>query len=148
MRHRFYMVAFNHLTPFPGTPLYARLATEGRLLYDRWWLHPDYRYGQVPFVPRGMSADLVRQRCVEARGAFYSWPSIFRRSLDFTVNSSSFFMWSNFFIINAMMRKEVLQRRDYPLGDQAYGGELLKAQHASPLPPAQEAPSGRAAGAG
>src|SRR6266567_1438365 len=24
-RHRFYIVAFNHLTPFPGTPLYTRL---------------------------------------------------------------------------------------------------------------------------
>ena len=23
-RHRFYMAAFNHLTPFPGTPLYDR----------------------------------------------------------------------------------------------------------------------------
>ena len=40
MRHRFYIVAFNHLTPFPGTPLYERLQREGRLLYDRWWLAP------------------------------------------------------------------------------------------------------------
>ena len=39
-RHNFYIVAFNHLTPFPGTPLYKRLEEEGRLLYDRWWLIP------------------------------------------------------------------------------------------------------------
>src|SRR5205807_3982882 len=39
-RHRFYIVAFNHLTPFPGTPLYTRLQNEGRLLYERWWLEP------------------------------------------------------------------------------------------------------------
>ncbi|HYR28427.1 MAG TPA: radical SAM protein, partial [Thermoanaerobaculia bacterium] len=36
-RHRFYIVAFNHLTPFPGTPLYQRLADENRLLYEKWW---------------------------------------------------------------------------------------------------------------
>ena len=62
LRHRFYMVAFNHLTPFPGTPLYERLEREGRLLYDRWWLHPRYRYGMVPFAPRGAP----RRRCAPA----------------------------------------------------------------------------------
>ncbi len=66
-RHNFYIVAFNHLTPFPGTPLYQRLKAEGRLLYDRWWLHPDYRYGMVPFAPRGMTAEEVEQRCIDAR---------------------------------------------------------------------------------
>src|SRR5690606_30461036 len=29
--NRFYIASFNHLTPFPGTPLYRRLADEGRL---------------------------------------------------------------------------------------------------------------------
>ena len=60
-RHKFYIVAFNHLTPFPGTPLYDRLKAEGRLLYDRWWLDPAYRYGMVPFAPRGMTADDVER---------------------------------------------------------------------------------------
>lgn len=126
MRHKFYLVAFNHLTPFPGTPLYARLKQEGRLLYDPWWLHPDYRYGMVPFVPRRMSATQVEQRCIEARAAFYSLPSLLRRSLDFQVNSRGFLMWSNFFVINALMRREVLQRKGFPLGDEAYRGELIK----------------------
>ncbi|HEX8683194.1 MAG TPA: radical SAM protein [Ardenticatenaceae bacterium] len=129
MRHKFYIVAFNHLTPFPGTPLYERLEREGRLLYDKWWLHPDYRYGMVPFVPQGMTAEMVQERCIEARQSFYSLPSLFRRSLDFQVNSNNFFMWSNFFVINLMMRKEVLQRRDFPLGDEAYTKPLVKAAH-------------------
>ena len=30
-RHNFYIVAFNHLTPFPGTPLYQRLKAEGQV---------------------------------------------------------------------------------------------------------------------
>lgn len=133
MRHKFYIVAFNHLTPFPGTPLYERLQREGRLLYDRWWLDPDYRYGMVPFAPRGMTAEEVKQRCLDARQSFYSLPSIFKRSLDFQVNSGSLFMWWNFFFINLLFRREVMQRKDFPLGDQAYTGELIKAIHRQPL---------------
>jgi radical SAM superfamily enzyme YgiQ (UPF0313 family) len=128
-RHKFYIVAFNHLTPFPGTPLYRRLETEGRLLYDRWWLAPEYRYGMVPFAPRGISAKQVKQRCIEARQKFYSYASIFRRGLDFQVNARNWFMWSHFFSINLLFRAEVMQRKDFPLGDEAYTAPLVKAEH-------------------
>jgi radical SAM superfamily enzyme YgiQ (UPF0313 family) len=133
MKHKFYIVAFNHLTPFPGTPLYERLQREGRLLYERWWLDPNYRYGMVPFTPKGLTAEMVKQRCIEARSVFYGWRSILRRSLDFQVNSNTFFMWSNFFVINSLMRREVMQRKDFPLGDEAYTGPLIKATHVEPL---------------
>lgn len=132
-RHRFYIVAFNHLTPFPGTPLYERLQREGRLLYDRWWLAPEYRYGMVPFAPLGMTAEEVKQRCIEARQKFYSFGSIYRRGLDFRVNSKNWFMWSHFFSINLLFRSEVLQRKDFPLGDEAYSAPLLKAAHSEPF---------------
>jgi radical SAM superfamily enzyme YgiQ (UPF0313 family) len=128
-RHRFYIVAFNHLTPFPGTPLYDRLKMEGRLLYDRWWLDPEYRYGMVPFAPRGISASQVEQRCVEARQRFYRIASILRRSLDFETNSRNWFMWTHFFSINLLFRSEVLQRSGFPLGDEAYDAPLVKAWH-------------------
>jgi radical SAM superfamily enzyme YgiQ (UPF0313 family) len=135
LKHKFYIVAFNHLTPFPGTPLYHRLRQEGRLLYENWWLHPDYRYGMVPFVPSGMTAEMVKQRCIQARAGFYSLPSIIKRSWDFEVNSNNYFMWSNFFMINLLMRNEVWQRKDFPLGDEAYCGPLLKTAPADPLDP-------------
>ncbi|MEO1981450.1 MAG: radical SAM protein [Fuerstiella sp.] len=48
--------AFNHVTPFPGTPLYQRMEAEGRLLYDAWWLDDRYRYNMVPFRPQRTSA--------------------------------------------------------------------------------------------
>lgn len=124
-KHRFYIVAFNHLTPFPGTPLYERLEREGRLLFDRWWLDPAYRYGMVPFAPRGMSAEDVREACIAARKRFYRPASILKRSLDREVNARSFFMWSQFFVINGLIRREVSERRDYPLGDERFEGELL-----------------------
>ncbi|HEY9249063.1 MAG TPA: radical SAM protein, partial [Rariglobus sp.] len=60
-RHGFYIAAFNHLTPFPGTPLYARLKAEGRLLYDAWWLDERYGYNRIPFQPRGMSPEALRE---------------------------------------------------------------------------------------
>jgi radical SAM superfamily enzyme YgiQ (UPF0313 family) len=125
-RHHFYIVAFNHLTPFPGTPLYDRLRAEGRLLYDRWWLHPEYRYGMVPFAPKGMSPDQVQERCIEARKRFYSLSSILRRSLDFEANGRGWFMWSHFYSINLLFRSEVMQRRNFPLGDEEYTRELVK----------------------
>ena len=132
-RHRMYMVAFNHLTPFPGTPLYQRLEEQGRLTYGRWWLHPEYRYGMVPFEPRRMTARQVTASCIEARSAFYSLPSILLRSLDFSVNSRTFFMWRNFFVINLLLRHEVRQRADFPLGDESFRGPLLRATHHEPF---------------
>ena len=132
-RHKFYIVAFNHLTPFPGTPLYKRLEKEGRLLYDRWWLDPGYRYGMVPFAPRGITAQEVKDRCIEARQGFYGFRSIFQRGLDFKVNSKNWFMWSHFFSINLLFRSEVLQRKDFPLGDEAYTAPLEKARHYEPM---------------
>ena len=123
-RHNFYIVAFNHLTPFPGTPLYDRLKSEGRLLFDKWWLDRRYRYGMVPYTPQHMTSDDVKEGCIDARKSFYSLRSIVKRSLD-RVNAGAFYMWSNFFMINWLIRREVTQRRDYPLGDENFRDELL-----------------------
>lgn len=131
-RHRFYIAAFNHLTPFPGTPLYARLKDEGRLLFDAWWLDPAYRYNMVPFTPARMSPQAVQEACVAARARFYRWGSIARRSAD-RVNAGNFLMWSSFFTINTMLRREVRQRDGYPLGDAGWTGELIEAAHAEPF---------------
>ncbi|MBT9583162.1 radical SAM protein [bacterium] len=117
-QHRFYLTAFNHLTPFPGTPLYERLQAEGRLVYERWWLDPRYRYGMVPFRSLGLAPQEIERLCLEARRKFYSYPSIARRSFDFQVNSRSFFSWATFFTANLMMRREVQQRQHLPLGDE------------------------------
>jgi radical SAM superfamily enzyme YgiQ (UPF0313 family) len=122
----FYIAAFNHLTPFPGTPLYNRLQNEGRLLYDKWWLDPRYRYNRIPFQPSCMSPEDLQRACVAARRQFYSWPSILQRSVD-RVNRSNAFMWRNFYVINAMHRADVSQRDQYPLGDEGHDIELIRA---------------------
>ena len=124
--HALYIAAFNHLTPFPGTPLYARLKAEGRLLYENWWLDERYSYNRIPFQPRGMTPELLQRNCLEARRKFYSWPSIFQRGFD-RVNRNDWFMWRNFYLINAMHRNDVSMRDHYPLGDESWQGTLLNA---------------------
>ena len=124
--HALYIAAFNHLTPFPGTPLYKRLEAEGRLLYEAWWLDERYSYNRIPFQPRGMSPESLQKNCVGARRDFYSWASIMRRGFD-TVNRDNFFMWRNFYLINAMHRTDVTMRDYYPLGDESWQGPLLTA---------------------
>jgi radical SAM superfamily enzyme YgiQ (UPF0313 family) len=124
--NQFYIAAFNHLTPFPGTPLYSRLQAEGRLLYDAWWLDPRYRYNMVPFQPTSMSPEELQRQCLDARRSFYSWSSIVRRGFD-AVNRADAFMFRNFFPINSMLRVDTMRRDGYPLGDEAWTGTLLRA---------------------
>jgi len=124
--HALYIAAFNHLTPFPGTPLYHRLEAEDRLLYERWWLDDRYSYNRIPFQPQGMSPEALQENCVAARREFYSWGSIARRGFD-RVNRSNGFMWRNFYLINALHRNDVSLRDYYPLGDESWQGPFLNA---------------------
>lgn len=123
--NRFYIAAFNHLTPFPGTPLYATLQREGRLIYDSWWLDERYRYNDLPFQPIGGVPDDVRRGCLAARRRFYSWSSIATRILD-KVNRADPLMRRNFLPINLMHRAELDQRDGFPLGDPDWRGRWLQ----------------------
>lgn len=126
LEQRFYIAAFNHLTPFPGTPLYRRLEQEGRLRYPAWWLDPDYRYNHLPFHPRGLAPDEVTRLCLQARHRFYGWGSILQRGLA-RPNRDNAFMWRNFLPINLMHRADIGRRDGHPLGDETWQGTLLEA---------------------
>ena len=123
MDERIFMVAFNHLTPFPGTPLYDRLEREQRLLYPRWWLDRRYHYGQVPFRTV-LPPEEIDRRCVALRKRFYSPGSILRRMGNLT-NVARGRMLHTYFFINLLLRREAAQREQYPLGDLAFQGALL-----------------------
>jgi radical SAM superfamily enzyme YgiQ (UPF0313 family) len=124
-----FMVAFNHITPFPGTQLYKRLEKEGRLLYDKWWLDDRYQYGQVPFKTV-LPPELIQDECVKARKSFYSLGSILKR-LRNRANTGSLFMLRSYFFINFLLGKEASQRENYPLGDASWRGTILKVDEAS-----------------
>jgi radical SAM superfamily enzyme YgiQ (UPF0313 family) len=58
------------LTPFPGTPLFAEMARQGRIT-DRDWAHYDFRH--VVFEPKHMSAADLRAGHDRVLAGFYSW---------------------------------------------------------------------------
>ena len=126
MRHGFFLCGFNHLTPMPGTPLYQRLAGEGRLLHEAWWLDPHYTYNTLPFRPMGMEPEAVRNACVAARRRFYSVPNTLRRAAQ-AHNRSDWRFLRSFLAVNLLHLAEVGKRDSLPLGDAAFRGPLLEA---------------------
>jgi radical SAM superfamily enzyme YgiQ (UPF0313 family) len=68
---------FHILTPYPGTALYARMETEGRLRTHDWDLY-DTRH--VVYRTRGMSEEELEAGYWWAYEEFYRWGSIFRGS--------------------------------------------------------------------
>jgi len=117
IRHGLFIAAFNHITPFPGTPLYRRLEAEGRLIYDAWWMDPRYRYNEIPFTPRGMSRSELEQGCLLARKRFYSWRGIGERFRSHAILRKGGRMALNYWLINAMHQRDVVGRSGMPLGD-------------------------------
>jgi radical SAM superfamily enzyme YgiQ (UPF0313 family) len=79
LKQKLCLANFNPLQPIPGTPLYERLSGEGRLVYDRWWLEPAYRWHEALLHPRSMTAGQLTEGCRRARESFHSLPGIIRR---------------------------------------------------------------------
>jgi len=75
-RNRIELPSFFILTPLPGTPLFQRMESQGRLLHKDW---AKYNGATVVFKPRLMTEETLQRGfnwlCKEG----YSWRSIFRR---------------------------------------------------------------------
>jgi radical SAM superfamily enzyme YgiQ (UPF0313 family) len=117
LRSKFYLANFNPLTPMPGAALYDRLQSEGRLLHDRWWLAPDYRYGDATFRPRGMTPDELTEGCFRARRQFNRYSSICSRALDLAANGRDPYRLGLFAASNLVSRREIFRKQGRPLGD-------------------------------
>jgi radical SAM superfamily enzyme YgiQ (UPF0313 family) len=117
LQQKFFFTAFNHLVPFPGTPLYDRLASEDRLLHPQWWLARDIRFGDVVFQPAQMSAHALASLCESYRRRFYSIPSVFRRGLDFRANCRTPYRSAIYLGQNLLQQREVDRRQGLPFGE-------------------------------
>lgn len=106
---------FNPLTPTPGSGLYARLATEGRLISPKWWLDPNYRYGSPIFSPRLISPEQLAEGCFDAKRSFYSWSSIAKRVFD-NDKPFSWFSSSMTTVANLISRREIYRKQGRCLG--------------------------------
>jgi radical SAM superfamily enzyme YgiQ (UPF0313 family) len=114
--HKLFLAAFNHLVPFPGTPLYARLEREGRLLSPRWWLDPQGRVGDVTFRPRKVSPEELKALCLLARRQFYGWGSIVERLSDRRANAASALMIGVYLGLNVSAHFDIDLRQGLRLG--------------------------------
>lgn len=117
IENKFCLANFSPLSPLPGTKAYSQLQEEGRLLYDRWWLDPTYRYGEAMFEPKGMTADQLTEGCYRARTKFNTYASIMKRSLDPNSNARNLKNYAVYWIANYINRKEVHIKQAHPLGD-------------------------------
>lgn len=106
MKNKLVAVNFNTLNPLPGTRLYDRLNSEGRLRSEAWWLDEKYKYGEVMFDPCRMTTRQLKEECIRIRFAFSSLPGILWRGLDFRANCRN---WTNlglFLLTNFVTRRE------------------------------------------
>jgi radical SAM superfamily enzyme YgiQ (UPF0313 family) len=124
MNNKIFMVGFNHITPFPGTKLYTKLESEKRLLYDKWWLDPDYLYGEIPFRTV-LPVKEVETMAKQSRKKFYSIPSIIKR-IGNPVNSGNLSMMTLYFIINFLLRSDASRRMKISMGDPSNKDEFIK----------------------
>jgi radical SAM superfamily enzyme YgiQ (UPF0313 family) len=111
-RQKFALALFNHLTPFPGTPLYQEMQAQQRLKYDRWWLTPGFRWGDVVYQPRHFSAGELADGCRLNRRGFYAPANIFRRAAG-PANRRRLL---ESLAVNFLIRKDTLERQGSPLG--------------------------------
>jgi radical SAM superfamily enzyme YgiQ (UPF0313 family) len=116
MRQKLFYAAFNHLVPFPGTQLYHRLESEGKLRYKAWWTDRRCHFGNVYFNPENMTSTDLEQLCYEYRYKFFHIPMILLRVMNFRVywkdiTSLLIFLGSNIFA-----NRETRRRRMLPFG--------------------------------
>ncbi len=116
LRQKLCLANFNPLTPTPGTPLFDRLESEGRLIYEHWWLDPRYRYGEAIFHPRGMTAGQLSRGCYAARRRFNSVSSIARRLLGQRGNHDDLRRAGIFLLANLVSRREIHAKQGRQLG--------------------------------
>jgi radical SAM superfamily enzyme YgiQ (UPF0313 family) len=126
LKSKLALAQFNSLYPMPGTPLYERLRSEGRLRFERWWLDDAYRYGETIFQPKNMTPDQLRDGIIRLRREFNTYGAIARRMFEPRANARSPYHLFAYLMVNLVTKKEIRNKQGEALGD------------GSPLPPYQE----------
>ena len=70
---------FHILTPYPGTRLFSKMESEGRILHRNW---DRYDTRQVVYKTVGLNADELKAGYDWAYRSFYSWKNILEASLQ------------------------------------------------------------------
>jgi radical SAM superfamily enzyme YgiQ (UPF0313 family) len=109
------LAAFNHLMPFPGTPLYKEL--EPRMKHKKWWLNNECSFAEVVFEPKKISSEKLAELCYLYKKKFYTFPNLLRRcwGLRKALLPNMVFLF-NFIKYNIICNKETTQRRGFAIG--------------------------------
>jgi radical SAM superfamily enzyme YgiQ (UPF0313 family) len=116
IRNKFLLANFNPLTPTPGAPLFDRMRDEDRLLHDRWWLDPEFSYGDATFKPSRMSPQQLTDACFTARRKFNTASSILHRMFDTRTNIRTPYRAGIYLTANLISRREIHSKQSRPLG--------------------------------
>jgi radical SAM superfamily enzyme YgiQ (UPF0313 family) len=117
LKNRFTFSAFNILMPYPGTPFYAKLKDEGRLLYDgRWWLHPEYRFNDAAYIPKRMTPDELTDACHTARKRYNSISGLLHRFADIKTNMRTLQRMAIYWRYTTIFRSEVYRKHGMRFG--------------------------------
>lgn len=119
IRSKVVQASFFTLTPMPGSKLYSRLKSENRLIYTRWWLDPNYRFGQAAYYPRGMEPYELSEGCKKARKIFYSYRSIIRRISNPAANARNLRNFGLALALNLIIKHEIPSHIGQKLGSEA-----------------------------
>ena len=128
IKNKFLLANFNPLTPTPGAPLYDRMKKEDRLLHDRWWLDPNFSYGDATLLPKNMTADQLTEGCFAARTRFNTIRSILERMLDLRTNLRTPHRAGIYLLANLISRREIYSKQNRTLGGCAQQEQLAKGQ--------------------
>ena len=119
MKNNLILAAFNHLMPFPGTPLYDTL--KSRMLYDKWWLKENCCFSDVVFKPKNFTPERLSELCYMYKKKFYSFPSMLKRAWGLrNCFISHWTMLFLFFKYNIMSDIDTTKRRGYAIGKEKF----------------------------
>ena len=113
---KMFIAQFNPLMPMPGTTLYQRLKEENRLIYDKWWIDPNYKWGHSMYKPKTMTPEELQEGSYRIRTKFNEYNSILRRALTKKNNSKNFENLFWYLIANFATKKEIHRKMGRVLG--------------------------------
>ncbi len=79
-------VQYSVLTPLPGTEVFEKFDTEGRILHKDWSYYDGMH---VTFAPKQMTANELQRGMIECFGDFYSYTNAVGSALSATVNGAT-----------------------------------------------------------
>ena len=116
LENKFLLANFNPLTPMPGATLYDRIRKEKRLIFDKWWLDQNFKYGDATFIPKNMTPDELTEGCFSLRKKFNTYSNIIKRATNKRTNSQSLYHLGMYSLANLVSRKEIYNKQSIALG--------------------------------